>query len=403
MQRSSACLLTVLATGMSLCAPPAAAQPAAAQPIGEQLASLLTTQAATLPNGTQDPAAAAATFNAVAGLLAVELSNLPATSSSGGFVYRLNPTLGAIERASQSFGPFFTERAIRVGARQVAVGLAFQTASFSTLQGADLGEGTFPTNAIRVMGTSTPINVDTLRLDLDTRSVTGLARYGVSNTFEIGVQIPIVNVRFAGVRVNSTQGQTTYRTAGSGSATGLGDMTVTARYRVYETAGRGIALGTDVKMPTGREEDLMGSGSAAVRTLLVGSVETGRWTAHANGGIGAGGASNELFWGGALTYEAGPRLTVVGELFGRRLQELHELADVYQPHPLLANTETMRWVARDVGVSTSYAVTGVKWNVGGSMVLNANLLMRVTDAGLRARVTPSISMDYAFEGLPWRR
>jgi hypothetical protein len=398
MRRSHACLLPVVLMGMLVCA-----QPTAAQPIGQQLASLLTTQAATLPNGTQDAAAPAATFAAVAGLLSVELSNLPATSSSGGFVYRLNPTLGAVERASHSFGPFFTERAVRVGARQFAVGLAYQNASFSTLQGADLEVGTFPTNAVRIIGTTTPINVDTLRLDLDTRVVTGLARYGVSDALEVGVQVPIVNVRFAGVRVNSTNGQASFRTAGSGSATGLGDMTVTARYRVFETAGRGIALGTDVKMPTGREEDLMGSGSTAVRTLLVGSVETGRWTAHANGGIGAGGASNELFWGGALTYEAAPRVTIVGELFGRRLQELHELADVYQPHPLLANAETMRWVATEGGVSTSYAVTGVKWNVAGSMVLNANLLMRLTDAGLRARVTPSISMDYAFEGLPGRR
>jgi hypothetical protein len=29
--------------------------------------------------------------------------------------------------------------------------------------------------------------------------------------------------------------------------------------------------------------------------------------------------------------------------------------------------------------------------------LNTNLLIRVTDAGLRARVTPAVSIDYAFE------
>lgn len=375
----------------------------AAQSIGEQLATLLTSEATVPPTVIQDPAALSETFRAVAGLLAVELTNLPANSSSGGFVYRLNPSLGAVERASQSFGPFFTERAVRTGRNQFSVGLAYQNASFSTLQGADLTSGTFPTNAVRAVGEATPFNVDTLRLDLDARSVTGLARYGLSDVFDVGVQVPIVNVRFTGVRVNSTGGTPTFRVVESGSATGLGDMVVTARYRVYETGGRGIALGTDLKMPTGRSEDLLGAGTAAVRTLLIGSMEAGRWSGHANAGIGAGGASGEVTWGGAVTFEAASRVTVVGELFGRRLRELHELADVYEPHPSVSGVETMRWVAEEGGVSTSYAVTGVKWNVGAAAVLNASLLIRLTDAGLTARVTPAISMDYAFEGFRLRR
>lgn len=397
MRRRSACLLILFAVMML------APRQSAAQSIGEQLAALLTSPATVPPTVVQDPTARDATFAAVAGLFSVELTNLPTTSSSGGFVYRLNPSLGAVERASQSFGPFFTERAVRTGADQLSVGLAYQNSGFRTLQGADLTEGTFPTNAARMSGATTPFNVDTLRLDLDSRSVTGLVRYGLTDSFDVGVQVPIVNVRFTGVRVNSTAGTPTFNIVDSGSATGLGDMSVTARYRVFETGGRGIALGTDLKLPTGRSEDLLGSGEAAVRTLVIGSVENGRWSAHLNGGIGAGGASGEYSWGGALTYEPATRVTIVGELFGKHLRELHKLVDVYQPHPTQSGVETMRWVAQEDGVSTSYAVTGVKWNVGGSAVLNASLLMRLTDAGLRARVTPSISMDYAFEGLRARR
>lgn len=398
MRRCHTCLLALAIAGVG-----SAPGQASAQSLGAQLSALLTSPGTVPSTVVQDQAAKDATFGAVAGLLAVELTNLPVSSSSGGFVYRLNPSLGAVERASQSFGPFFTERAVRTGANQLSVGLAYQNASFSTLQGADLDAGTFPTNAARAVGTTTPFNVDTLRLDLKTRSVTGLVRYGVSNNFDVGVQVPIVNVRFTGVRVNSTNGTPTFDILESGSATGLGDMTVTARYRVYETGGHGIALGTDLKMPTGRSEDLLGAGTAAVRTLIIGSVETGRWSGHLNGGIGAGGASGEVTWGGALTFEAASRVTVVGELFGRHLRELHKLADVYQPHPTVGGVETMRWVAQEGGVATSYAVTGLKWNVGGSAVLNASLLMRLTDAGLRARVMPSISMDYAFEGLQRRR
>jgi len=42
-------------------------------------------------------------------------------------------------------------------------------------------------------------------------------------------------------------------------------------------------------------------------------------------------------------------------------------------------------------------VTGAKWNVASTWLVNANVLIRVTDAGLRVRVTPAISIDYSFE------
>ena len=44
-----------------------------------------------------------------------------------------------------------------------------------------------------------------------------------------------------------------------------------------------------------------------------------------------------------------------------------------------------------------FVVTGAKWNLTGSWLLNANVLIRMTDTGLSARVTPSLSIDYGFE------
>ena len=43
-----------------------------------------------------------------------------------------------------------------------------------------------------------------------------------------------------------------------------------------------------------------------------------------------------------------------------------------------------------------FLVTGAKWNIVRSWLLNANVLVRLADVGLRARVTPGISLDYAF-------
>ena len=57
----------------------------------------------------------------------------------------------------------------------------------------------------------------------------------------------------------------------------------------------------------------------------------------------------------------------------------------------------MRWLPSEGGVHTAYVVAGFKWNIGGSWLLNGHLLTRITDAGLRARFTPSIAIDRAIE------
>jgi hypothetical protein len=63
---------------------------------------------------------------------------------------------------------------------------------------------------------------------------------------------------------------------------------------------------------------------------------------------------------------------------------------------LMQGVETMRWLTAGRGFTTTLVASGAKWNVSGSWLLNTNLLIRVTDGGLRARVTPAVSLDYDF-------
>lgn len=369
---------------------------AGAQSIGSQLSALLTEQRA-VSDFVPDVEAANQTFATVAGLFGVELATLPVASSSGGFVYRLNRDLGLVERASDGFGPFFTERVLRNSRGQLSMGMSYQFARFSSLQGADLREGTFPTNAARFSGSGQPFSVDTLDLQMEARTTTPFATYGVTDRFAVGLAIPIATVRFTGVRNRTVNNVTALQSAQSGSATGLGDMTVNARYMVVGTGLRGASVGADVRFPTGRAEDLLGAGKATGRFLGIGTWEEGALAVHVNGGFGVGGLSREAFWGAATTLAPTPRVTIVGEVMGRWLAELSRVSDVYQPHPLLPGVETMRWLSLDPGIHTTFMVTGAKWNLGGTWLLNTNLLIRLTDAGLRARVTPAISLDYAFE------
>ena len=270
---------------------------ARAQSVAAGLSALLTEQTPPPSGFVRDRAAAEATFGTVAGLFTIELTSIPVASSAGGFVYRFSPTLGTVERSSDSFGPFFTERSLRNGRQQFSVGLTYQFANFKTLQGADLTAGTFPTNAARFANQLQPFSVDTLSLDLDVETVTAFASYGVTDRLDVGVVVPITRLHFSGQRVNTFQGTSTLQSAQSGSASGLGDLLVNARYRLTESAGNGIAIGSDLRFPTGEKADLLGTGKAAWRLLGIGSWELAPVTADVNGGFSVGGVSREAVLG----------------------------------------------------------------------------------------------------------
>jgi hypothetical protein len=385
--------IVIFAIGCSVLCTTADAQ---AQSILAQLGTLLTEQRA---SGTfvPDPAAAAATTNTVASLFMVEVATLPTAASAGGFVYRLSPELGLFERASNEFGPFFTERTLRNGRGQASMGISYQFASFGSLQGADLGAGTFPTNAARGTGTVDPFSIDTLTLDFDSRSMTPFFTYGVTDRLAVGASVPIVSIRFSGQRMRMVNGTSSLQSRQAGSATGLGDIVVNGRYHLLGSDSRGFSVGADLRLPTGRQEDLLGTEGVSTRMLAIGSWEEGQLAVHANGGFGVGGVSREVFWSTATTFAASSRVTVVGELLGRYLSELTRVSDVYQPHPVMVGVETMRWLPSERGVHTMFVVAGAKWNIARSWLVNTSLLFRLTDVGLGADVTPAVSIDYAFE------
>lgn len=369
-----------------------------AQSIAGGLSGLLTEQTPPPPGYVRDAAAAEATFLTVAGLFQVELTSIPVASSSGGFVYRFNPSFGTVERASDSFGPFFTERVLRNGRGRSSLGVGFRYSDFTSLQGASLRPGTFPTNTARFAGQLLPFSVDTLSLRLEESTVNIFGSYGLTNRLDVGAVVPFVRLHYSGTRVNTFNGVSTLQAQRSGSATGIGDMAVNARYRLTGDSGTGVAVGSDIRFPTGRDEDLLGAPKRSWRLMGIASWERGIFAVHGNGGFGMGGASDEQFWSGAVTAAPSLRVSFIGELLGRRLTDLNRVSDVYEPHPVVAGVETMRWLPTERGIHTVFLVTGVKWNVNRTWLLNTHLLTRLTETGLRARFTPSLSLDYAFGG-----
>ena len=96
-------------------------------------------------------------------------ATLPPSLSSAGFSYHFNSMLGTAERASSSFGSFFTERSLTSGRGQAALGMNVRMASYTRLDGRDLRDGSFLTTANQFRDEAGAFDVETLTLDIDSR------------------------------------------------------------------------------------------------------------------------------------------------------------------------------------------------------------------------------------------
>lgn len=371
----------------------------AQESLAEVLSFLLTNQSVPTGDFERDAEAARVTSDTMSRLLLVELATLPISASSAGFAYRLNPALGTVERASESFGPFFTERSLTAGRRQASVGASATTARYTHLDDTSLRDGRLVTSGNQFRDEAEPFDVETLTLELESRTVTFFGNVGLSDRFDLGVAVPLVQVSLAGERLNTYRGTTVLQAAADAEASGLGDVAIRAKYRLAGS-GRagGIAAAAEMRLPTGRSEDLLGTGSLALRAMLVGSAEAGRLGAHVNGGVSVGGFSNEQHYRGALTFSASPHVTLIGEVLGRRIEDVGRVSLSRGPHPSITDVDTLRLVTSGASTHTAVAVAGAKWNIAATWVLSGSVSVPLTARGLRPRATALVGLDYAFGG-----
>jgi hypothetical protein len=198
----SACLATVLMASLATSAE-AQSTPETVQDI---LAFLVTNRGVETGDFDKDREAAEATSATLTRALLAAIARVPISTSSSGFTYRLNPTLGTVERASETFGPFFAERALTSGAGQASFGVTFQYASFTTLDGNDLRDGSFVTTANQFRDEETPFDIETLTLNITTRTTTVFGSVGVTDRLDVAAAVPFVSLGISGSRVNTYRG-----------------------------------------------------------------------------------------------------------------------------------------------------------------------------------------------------
>lgn len=360
------------------------------------LSFLVTNQGVQTSDFDRDREAAEATRATLSRALLAAIATIPVGTSSSGFTYRLNPALGTVERASETFGPFFVERALTSGAGQANFGFTFGFASFQSLDGYDLEDGQFVTIANRFRDEPAPFDIETLALSVETRTATFYGNVGLSDRIDLGVAVPVVRLDISGTRNNTYRGRTLLQARARAETLGLADVAVRSKVRLTGDGPGAVAAGVEVRLPTGREENLLGSGETAVRFQGLASAEAGRTSMHGNFTLGTGGLGREYSYGGAVAVAATRQVTIVGEVLARRIAGVQRITEVIAPHPRIAGVDTLRLIPSGEDQTTAFAVAGFKWNVGGTWLLHGNVLFPMTESGLTAKFTPTVALDYSF-------
>ena len=365
--------------------------------VTDVLSFLLTNRSIATADATGDEAAAAATRDTISRLLLLELATVPTLSSSTGFVYRMDRDLGGTAvRSTESFGPAFVDRSLTSGVLRAAIGAAYQETRFNRIDGRSLTDGTLVSTASRLTGQSEPFDIETVALRLTTRTLTLSANVGVSDRVDISAALPLVRLIMSGERVDTLRGTQVLQATATVDASGVGDLILRAKYNALRAGGTGLAIGAEARVPTGAEENLLGSGELSFKPRVIGSAELGVLSIHSEVGYLLGGLSRELDYNGAVAVAASSRVTFIAELLGRRLESGGRLTQTVAAHPRLAGVETIRLSAIPEATYRALAIGSIKWNVGETLLVTGSVLRSITPTGLTAQFTPTVVLEYSF-------
>jgi hypothetical protein len=357
-----------------------------------------------------------------------QLASFPTGSSSGGFSYTFDPSVGTFTRATDSFGPSFAERALTVGKGKFTVGMNFQRSTYNSFEGVDLEDGEIKfflrhEDAGGVFFERDLIET-ALRLKLSTTTTSFFVNYGATDRLDISVGVPIVHASLdATIDATVLQlatagisppihafpgGATTATFQESGSKTGIGDILVRAKYRFMPAPGGGLAFEIGGRLPTGDSENLLGTGGAQLTVGIIGSTSRGMIAPHFNAGFTFAANSdfapvpNELGYRGGIDVVVNPRVTLSADLIGRTLIDAGRLVleETTFNFSDINGTPGSRVInefqARDGNLTTLLGAVGGKFNVAQNVLISANLLFGLNSAGLKANVTPVIGFDFTF-------
>ncbi|MGA7931586.1 MAG: hypothetical protein WCA20_37015 [Candidatus Sulfotelmatobacter sp.] len=418
------------------------------------------------------------------GSIATALSVIPLASPASGVITKIDPTTGAELPSSSTLGPIFTERAETIGKHKFYIGLSNQDFHFKSFNGQSLKTITLldPGGAsTNIEAGGKPLTTFPTTLN-DTANVSlsqdvAFLTYGITGRFDVSVGLPIVHAAVSSQTSNGliyvgdgfnnnkngncwcldtfTPGVAPVNGSGltvaqvnysSSSKTGFGDLLLRFKGNVLEARTVALALGADLRLPTGDERNFLGTGAIAVKPFAALSLYTKPWSngvvfsPHLNVGWQIAGKSilggqltatpimvdgfaalgppfpstkdylpDVFSWAAGTEVALGRHNTVVVDVLGNQIGWIHgiqglmngSVANVPLPQstvgaaPQLVTASGLLSAGR-VSFGQYSGAFGYKARIVANLVATFNMLVRFDNNGLTARATPLYGLSYTF-------
>ena len=393
--------------------------------------------------------------------IATQLAILPIISPSSGFTFTYDNASGVFVRSTTSFGPIYSERADTIGKGKVSFGLSYQRFRFGSLDGINIHN--IPAVFSHVPGTGPggadePYEADVIRtannLNLNMDQTMLYATVGLMKNLDVSIAIPLLSVRFGAtsdatiVQVSGPSfvpapgvppvanphqfpnGGLTNTYSSTGTAFGLGDVTVRLKQNIFQAGGLSVAAALDIRTPTGNAREFLGSGAAGIKpfvaisggkrfsphlnlgyqwngsSVLAGNLtgatvgETNEVATIQNGPATASRLPSQYFYSVGADYGATKRLTLNVDYLGQVLvhaPRVFESTITTLAIPGGTGALTLPTIAAgNDTIGLNNAGVGFKYNLIDRLLFTANLLFRLDNKGLRQDVTPMMGISYAF-------
>lgn len=400
-------------------------------------------------------------FNALNSSIGSQLAELPLVSPASGISFSFDKSLGVFVPSQYNFGPILSERAGTLGRHKLLVGYSFQNFDFSRLDGIDLNTLPAvyfqqPNGGCAVNGANTggcafirDVIVTQNTVNLRVRQYTAFVSFGVTSRLDVSLAIPTLNVNMsvtstAGIRNNGSDNNTQFQGATSGQAcspnpcfnrtffnssgaTGLGDLTARAKYEVWQGERQGLAVGADIRFPTGDELNYLGAGAYGIKPFLAWSL-SGRIAPHFNIGYQWNGKSYlagnitttpstkaplpYLFFytigaEAGITKRLSAGLDFIAQDYTHAAQiqasNFQELGACTVPPPSAAGLSACNAFQPQgaidpnfTPISGSYwtyqAAPGLRFRALGNLLLTGNVLIQLNNTGLVSRFVPLVGL-----------
>ena len=367
--------------------------------------------------------------------LTSQLTAVPVPSPASGFTYKFDPATGTFVRSTRSFGPILTDRGETIGRGRIAFGATLQHFSFDELDGVSLSNvpAVFRHDAYQTTGGRSDVIATENAITASVTQFTGALTYGITDRFDVSLAVPIVqtslslvsNATIERVGTGTDRGVhyfldptapgghgTTHQFFASGQASGIGDILVRAKSNVLHEGGRSLAAGLDVRLPSGDERNLLGSGAVGVRPFAALSAAMGPASPHVNlayqwngntllagdvrGGV-KGDMPDQFYVSAGSDFTLNPHMSVVFDAIAQRFLKSPRLVTF----PFLATGPAGSAALEDLRFDTASFWTssgsfGLKANIARRLLVDFNLRFALNHAGLTDRVTPLIGMEWGF-------